>query len=249
MVFVKMFIIIKHRLLMLSMQYRNCATFALVANWHVVQRSTLGVVVDPVKDLRVPDQAILLLQHPMVLVREIEEARWDTAGLENVEEAKTIGLGQTVVESVMNDKVRSGPIGNVVEWVPLVVAVRLPDAAVIVVADEPQFLGSPSGLGLRDTIVCNKSLELVAEVIGLDPVGHVSSVRSTGADAVLGVNPLHRGVDVVPCVDEVGVRSSAPVTLDSVGQVLSETGRASWVGCYDNIALIGPCLRVPSVRP
>lgn len=36
-------------------------TSLLIANWQVVQRSTLGVVVDPVVDFRVPDQAVLLL--------------------------------------------------------------------------------------------------------------------------------------------------------------------------------------------
>jgi hypothetical protein len=66
---------------------------SLVANWHIIQRRTLGVMVDPVEDLGVPDQAVLLLQHPVVLVGEVQEARWNTAGLENIEEAKTIGLG------------------------------------------------------------------------------------------------------------------------------------------------------------
>jgi hypothetical protein len=75
-------------------------------------------VVNPVVDLCVPHQAVLLLQDPVVLVWEVEEARRDTTGLENVEKTKTIGLGQTVVKSVVNDEMGSRPVGDVVEWVP-----------------------------------------------------------------------------------------------------------------------------------
>ena len=94
-------------------------------------------MVDPVEDLSVPEQAVLLLEHPVVLVREVEEPRWDTAGLEDVEQAQTVALRQAVVKSVVDDKLWSGPVGNVVLGVPLAVRARVPDAAVVVVADEP----------------------------------------------------------------------------------------------------------------
>jgi len=55
------FIIIKHCLIVLLMRCHDILTITLVANWQVVQRGTLGVVVDPVVNLRVPDQAIFLL--------------------------------------------------------------------------------------------------------------------------------------------------------------------------------------------
>jgi hypothetical protein len=155
----------------------NTPAVRLVASGLIVQRLTLGPVVDPVEDLLVPEQAVLLLEHPVVLVGEVEEARRNTNILEDVEESNTVTLGKAVVEGVVNDELGSGPVGNVVEGVPLVVSLRLPDCAVVVVADEPQLLGSPSSLGLRNTVVGHESLELVAEVVGLDPATNVSVLQ------------------------------------------------------------------------
>ena len=96
----------------------------------------------------------------------------------------------------------------------------------------------------------NESLELVAKVIGLDPVGHVASVRSTGSDAILNVG--ERGklrIDVFPSVDEVIVWVSAPAALNSISEVLTETSGSGWVGCDNNIALVSPDCRVPTVGP
>jgi hypothetical protein len=77
-----------------------------VADGLIVQRRTLGVVVDPVEDLLVPEQAILLLEHPVVLIREVEEARGHTNVLQDVEQGDTVTFGQTVVEGVVDDKLR-----------------------------------------------------------------------------------------------------------------------------------------------
>ena len=126
----------------------NLATAHLVTGGLIVQRLTLGVVVDPVEDLLVPEQAVLLLEDPMVLVGEVEETRGDTNVLQNIEQSDTIALRETVVESVVDDELRSRPVGDVVEGVPLVVGLRLPDGAVVVMADEPQLLSCPGSLGL-----------------------------------------------------------------------------------------------------
>ena len=206
-------------------------------------------MVDPVEDLSVPEQTVLLLEHPVVLVREVEEPRWDTAGLEDVEQAQTVALRQAVVKSVVDDKLWSGPVGNVVLGVPLAVRARVPDAAVVVVADEPEFLRSPCSLSVGNTVVGDKALELVTEVVSLDPVGHVTTVRSTGRDTVLGVDPWHAGVNIVPSVNQIVVRPVTPLALDRVGKELSETGRSSWVGGDDDVALVSPDLRVPAVGP
>jgi len=45
----------------------------LVTNRLIIQRLTLGVVVDPVEDLLVPEQAVFLLEDPVVLIGEVEE--------------------------------------------------------------------------------------------------------------------------------------------------------------------------------
>ena len=221
----------------------------LVTDGQVAQRLTLGPVVDPVEDLGVPEQAVLLLEHPVVLIGEVEEPGGNTAGLEDVEQAQAIALGQTVVEGVVDDELGSGPVGNVVLGVPLAVRVGVPDAAVVVVADEPEFLRGPCTLGVGDTVVGDEALELVAEVVGLDPVGHVTTVGSTGGDTVLGVYPWHAAVDVVPGVDQVVVWPATPLALDGVGEELSKTSGTSWVGCDNDVALVGPDLRVPAVGP
>ena len=221
----------------------------LVTNGQVVQGLTLRPVVNPVEDLGVPEQAVLLLKHPVVLVWEVEEPRWDTASLEDVEQAEAVALGQTVILGVVDDELGSRPVGNVVLGVPLAVRARVPDAAVVVVTDEPKFLRGPCALGVGDAVVGYEALELVAEIVGLDPVGHVTTVRSTSGDTVLGVDPWHAGVDVVPGVDQVVVWPVTPLTLDRVGEELSETGRSSWVGGDNDVALVSPDLRVPAVGP
>lgn len=151
--------------------FNNPIATTLVTNRQIAQRLTLRPVVNPVEDLRVPEQAVFLLQDPVVLVGEVEEPAGDAAGLEDVEQAQTVALGQTVVERVVNDELWSRPVGNVVLGVPFAVGGRLPDATVVVVADEPEFLGSPGALGVGNTVVRYEALELVAEVVGLDPVG------------------------------------------------------------------------------
>lgn len=229
--------------------YWSVVSNHLVTDGEIAQRLTLGPVVDPVEDLGVPEQAVFLLEHPVVLVGEVEEPGGDTAGLEDVEQAQAVALGQTVVKRVVDDELGSGPVGNVVLGVPLAVRVGVPDAAVVVVADEPELLRGPCALGVGDTVVGDEALELVAEVVGLDPVGHVTTVRSTGGDAVLSVNPWHAGVDVVPGVDQVVVWPATPLALDGVGEELSETGGTSWVGGDNDVALVSPDLRVPAVGP
>lgn len=40
-----------------------------------------------------------------------------------------------------------------------------------------------------------------------------------------------------------------PVVLDGVRESLAESSTAGWVGCNHDIALVGPCLGVPSCAP
>lgn len=134
-------------------------------------------MVDPVENFLVPEQAVLLLEHPVVLSGEVEEARRNTDVLEDVEESDTVTLGKTVVKSVVDDELGGGPVGNVIKGVPLVISLGLPDRTVVVVADKPQLLSAPSSLGLRDTIVGNECFELVAKVVGLDPATNLSALR------------------------------------------------------------------------
>jgi hypothetical protein len=141
-----------------------------VANWHIIKRRPLCPMINPIENLRMPKQTILLLQHPMILIREVQKPRRNTLCLQNIKQANAVALRQPVVERVVNHELRRGEVGNVVLWVPLAVRVRVPDVARVVVADEPEFFGCPGAFRVGDTVVSDEAFEFVAEVVGLDPV-------------------------------------------------------------------------------
>jgi hypothetical protein len=76
----------------------------------------------------------------MVLVREVEEPRINALGLQDVEERETVRLGKPVVKRVVDDKLGSREIGDVVLGVEfLVCGVGIVNRAIEVVADEPEL--------------------------------------------------------------------------------------------------------------
>lgn len=100
-------------------------------------------VPDPVEDALVPYQAVLAVQNPVALVREVQEPRGHPQALQDIEEHYALGDGQTEVKVVVHDKLRRAEVLGVVERVPpLVVVAVVPDGPVLVLLDEPQLLGT-----------------------------------------------------------------------------------------------------------
>jgi len=120
-------------------------------------------MVDPVENLSMPEQTVLLLEHPMVLIREVEEPGWDATSLEDVKQREAVTLRETVILGVVNDELRRGPVGNVILGIPLVICgAGFKDAAVVIVADEPQLLRCEGTLGVGNAVVSDEGLELIA---------------------------------------------------------------------------------------
>ena len=129
-----------------------------------------SVVVDPVEDCLVPEQRVLPVDDPVVLVREVEEAGRHTEELQSVEHGNAFADGESVVEVVVDDELGSGEVLCVRQRVRLGVDLALvPDGAVVLVQHEEELLGAKVRVGGGYTVVADKSLELVAEVVALDP--------------------------------------------------------------------------------
>jgi hypothetical protein len=209
-----------------------------------------SVVVDPVEDGVVPQHRVLPVDHPVILVGEVEEAAGDAEQLKGVEHGDTLAHGETVVEVVVDDELRGGEVFGVGQGVRLGVDLALvPDGAVVLVQHEEELLGAKVRVGGGYTVVADKSLELVAEVVALDPVGHVAAVRGTGFDGVAGVDEGHGVADVVEGVDQILVRVGLPVAGDSVRKFLTVASGASGVGHDHDVALVSPDLGVPAGGP
>lgn len=68
-----------------------------------------------------PHPTILAIEHPVVLIREIQHFTRNAAFLENVEERDALDLRDAVVERIMHNEVWRRPGGDVVDRVPAVV--------------------------------------------------------------------------------------------------------------------------------
>jgi hypothetical protein len=89
------------------------------------------VKIDPLVDLRVPNQAVLSVENPVVLIREVQELRWNAPLLQNVEQHDPLRFWETIVKGVVHHKLGSSPVQDVVDRVPaLVVLAVVPESSV-----------------------------------------------------------------------------------------------------------------------
>ena len=78
-----------------------------------------------------PHPTILPIQHPVVLVREIQKLTRHPALLQDIKQHDPLGLRETVVQTVVHDEVGRRPVEDVVDGVPaLVVLAVVPEGAV-----------------------------------------------------------------------------------------------------------------------
>ena len=197
-----------------------------------------------------PQHRVLPVLNPVVLVREVEEAAGDAEQLQGIEHGNALADGKAVVEVVVDDELRGGEVAGVGQGVRLGVDLTLiPDGAIVLVQHEEELLGAKVRVGGGNTVVADEGLELVAEVVALNPVGHVAAVRGAGFDGVAGVDERHGVADVVEGVDQILVRVGLPVAGDPVRQLLAVGGGASRVRHDHDVTLVSPDLGVPAGGP
>jgi hypothetical protein len=102
--------------------------------YHISVRTLLAqprIMIDPLEDLPMPHQTILPLQDPMVLVWEIQKLARHSPRLQDVKQHDTLRLRQTVVQSIVHDELRRGPVEDVVYRIPAFVIIAVvPESAV-----------------------------------------------------------------------------------------------------------------------
>lgn len=206
--------------------------------------------VDPVKDGLMPDERVLRIQHPVVLVWEFQESALDTPDLQHVESRQALGDGQTVVQIVVDDQVWRRPVRGEARRIPLLPLLGdLPQSALHFDQREVQLLACPLRGHAEHTIVRHQGLELAAEIVALDPVDHVATVRGAQGHCAVKVDELERPAGVLESALQVNIRQATPLTLDGVLEFLSETRAARRVRSNDNVPLLGKHRRVPARAP
>ena len=186
----------------------------------------------------------------MVLIWEVQEAAVDAPQLEDVECGQALGDRQSEVQVVVDDQVRRGPVVKVSRRIPLLVDLTvLPQRSAEVVMWEEQLLGRVLVQGAEDAVVRHEGLELPSKRVPLDPVYHVSAVRSAQGDGPRGINVGEVAFDVFEAFNEILVRLAAPIVFDAILERHTISAAARGIGGDDDVALLSEDSRVPSGRP
>lgn len=91
---------------------------------------TRWLVNDPRRRIIASSTAVVLYL-PVVLVREVEKSTRHASLLQNIEEEKAFGHWKTEIQVVVDDKMRSGPIRNVIDGVEsFIVVTVVPESAI-----------------------------------------------------------------------------------------------------------------------
>lgn len=208
------------------------------------------VAIQPVHGGLVPHQAVLGILHIVVLVREDQQLARDALLLQHVEGADGLGDGQAEVAITVRDEVRRCPLVSAVRRVPARVVIPVgAERALECVAHEGHLVGRIHGQRREDAGVGEERLELAAQVVALDPVGHVAAVAGAQAHGARRVDEGQVRLDVLPPAHEIVVGPAAPLVLDAVREALAEAGRAGRVEGDDDVALLGPGQHVPPDGP
>lgn len=94
----------------------------------------------------------------MALVGEIQKSTRHTQFLEGIEHGDALAYGQAVVEITVHDELGRGEVEGEAEGIPHPVcwtAFRVPDCAVLVVLDEPEFFGAVVGVSRGYAVVAD----------------------------------------------------------------------------------------------
>jgi hypothetical protein len=85
----------------------------------------VGPLIQPTENGVVPLDAVLRLQNPVVLVREVQHLGGNTLPLKSSEGGDAFGYGDTEIHASVNNKRWSLPVGDISGWRELLVQVRI----------------------------------------------------------------------------------------------------------------------------
>jgi hypothetical protein len=106
----------------------------------------------------------------MPLVGEMQESRWHTKALKDIESLKALRLHNAIIQIIMDNELRRARVGEVSERIPkFIVLAFIPHCAVVVVLDEPDLVGSVGSDLVHFAVVADERLELAAKVVALNP--------------------------------------------------------------------------------
>src|SRR5690606_27700329 len=142
------------------------------------------MLLQPAIDRVVPQDAVGRLEHPVVLVGEVEELRLDALALQRGERGDALRDRDAVVELAVHHQHRHAPVLDVVDRVEALVAFRVVvRRATVLPLAEPQLLGGVAhDAVVEHAVVVDQALPRAGfgrvPVAG-DPVHHVAAVAGT----------------------------------------------------------------------
>lgn len=150
----------------------------------------------------------------------------------------------------MDDKVWRREVLGVGKRVPdLVVLAVVPDGAVLVLLNEPDFVRGVGAELVELAVVRDDGLEPAAEVVALDPVHTVTTITSTGCNGPVHIDVANVILDVIHQCNPVAIWRSTPVVLDFVDEFLAVARRARELRNEHHEALLSPQPHVPPSAP
>lgn len=217
-----------------------------------------------------PHERVLWVDDPVVLVGEVEEPAGNATLLEHVEETETFGDSQTEVEVAVDHESGGDNLDDVLGLggIPhLVVLAGFPECAVklklmlvprrklgnevdtYVVVDEEELFSADLACAHPSSVVGDGGLKVATEWCANDPVHHEATERGTGSNAVLDINVVEVVTNILPAENEVLERSTTPVVLDVVNELLAKASAAGGVGGHNDVTLVSPNTGVPASAP
>src|SRR5580658_8267332 len=147
---------------------------------------------EPGLDRLVPLHGVLRLEHPVILIRKVEELAGDAAALQRREGADALLDWHAEVEPAMNHEHGHRPVRHVIHRIEALVVLRLLERRTLVLPFlEPQLLGAVAHhSAVEHAIVRDQALPWArapGAPVALDPVDHVAAEAAperTGARAI-----------------------------------------------------------------
>ena len=93
------------------------------------------------------------------------------------------------------------------------------------------------------------SLEVATEFRANDPVHHEATEGGASSNAVFNINVVKVVANILPAELKVLERSTTPVVLDIINELLAKASAAGRVGGHNDVALVSPNTGVPASAP
>jgi hypothetical protein len=133
--------------------------------------------VDPAQHNCMPQQAILRIYHPMILVGEREVSTGHSILLQHIERTQSLANRQSVVQIAVDDQMRSCPLVGEASGIPFCPrCLILHEFASKLVDREVFFFAGELARHAEDAVVRDQCFEFTPQSVSLDPVYHIPSI-------------------------------------------------------------------------